>query len=104
MQPEPARESRSHTRLREKAENINVRVENLKFMEVFETETNRLQGETYPTLQYVMLAYYRLLKLCEPQDEDDLMMARLRERGRAEVSQRMLLDDYHKIATFHSGI
>ena len=70
-------------------------------MEVLETETDRLQGQDYPTLPFAVLSYNRLVKLCEQPDPDDsLMMQRVRERGLRELTHRFVLEDVHKLATF----
>jgi len=72
----------------------------LEFCEPFETETQRLQGEGYPTLPFALLSCTRLKKHCEPNPEDDTMMRRLRQRGMQELSKRMVIQDQHKLATF----
>lgn len=72
----------------------------IDFLSVFKEETEKLEAENSPTLQYYLLSYYRLRKHCLPNDLDHDGMRNLRQRAYNLLEQKFVPDKLHKIATF----
>ncbi|XP_052123535.1 uncharacterized protein LOC127749443 [Frankliniella occidentalis] len=72
----------------------------IKFLKPWKTESERVQGDKYPTLQYVLVAAARLAELSEPRDGEGFKMRHLRARAAQLLEKKFIPDDLHKVAAF----
>jgi len=70
------------------------------FLEPFRKETEKLQAEKTPTIQYVLLAFHLLRKHCSPKPSDSPAIAEIRRRCLKILLEKFDLQGEHKIATF----
>jgi len=70
----------------------------IAFLEIFKEKSKKLEADTTPTLQMVLESYYKLLKHCNPTENDTPGIRKLRARGRTVVKEEFVIDDLHKIA------
>ncbi|KAK3907821.1 Transposable element Hobo transposase, partial [Frankliniella fusca] len=72
----------------------------VKFLVVFREETDKLQGQNYPTLPYALLVTCGLRDHCDPVFEDTPAQTILRARVSASVARKLEPTMDQKIATF----
>ena len=72
----------------------------ISFLMPFKEESEKLEADTKPTLQFVLLAFHRLLRHCDPKEGDCNVIAKLRSRARSLLQEKFELHDMHKIACF----
>ncbi|KAK3929785.1 Transposable element Hobo transposase [Frankliniella fusca] len=70
------------------------------FLRVFREETDKLQGQKYPTLPFALLATCELRDHCDPVLEDTPAQTILRARVSAGVARKLKPTMQQKIATF----
>lgn len=72
----------------------------IAFLEPFDSHTDKLQGQKYPTMQYVTMAFDVLLDHCQPLPTDSQVMRCLREKAYRLLCEKVVITMDHKIATF----
>ncbi|XP_061827849.1 zinc finger protein 618-like [Nerophis lumbriciformis] len=72
----------------------------IEFLTLFKSAISELEGEHHPTVQMVLLWFFKLKKHCEPKFGDPPYMKILRSRTSALLDEKMHPTATHKIATF----
>ncbi|XP_061746895.1 E3 SUMO-protein ligase ZBED1-like isoform X11 [Nerophis ophidion] len=72
----------------------------IDFLTLFMSAISELEGEHHPTVQMVLLWFFKLKKHCEPKYGDPPYMKTLRSRASSLLDEKMHPTAAHKIATF----
>ena len=71
-----------------------------EFLLLFKTVSEELEGDKYPTIQLVVLWFYKLKKHCKPQYGDPEYMVYIRARAIQLLNEKLSISITHKLGTF----
>lgn len=71
-----------------------------QFLLLFKDASDELEGEKYPTIQQVILWFFKLKKHCEPHYGDPEYMVFIRARALKYLQEKLSLTITHKLGTF----
>ena len=71
-----------------------------EFLLPFKSASEELEGDKYPTIQLVVLWFFKLKKHCEPQYDDPEYMVFIRARAAQLLQEKLSLSVTHKLGTF----
>ncbi|KAG1953590.1 zinc finger BED domain-containing protein [Pimephales promelas] len=71
-----------------------------EFLLPFKTASEEMEGDAYPTIQLVVLWFFKLKKHCEPQFGDPEYMAYIRAQATQLLNEKMSISVTHKLGTF----
>jgi hypothetical protein len=72
----------------------------VQFLSTFKIQTDRVQGENYPTLPFALLATRKLKDHCQPVPTDTPLQAIFRARVSRAVARKLSPSITQKMATF----
>lgn len=70
----------------------------IDFLTLSEAHSRKIQGKTYATLQYVVLAQTQFLQHCTPNDEDIPLMRAIKVKAKFLLETTIDISMEHKIA------
>ncbi|GAA6091513.1 zinc finger protein 618-like [Tachysurus ichikawai] len=71
-----------------------------EFLLPFKTASEEMEGDKYPTIQLVVLWFFKLKKHCEPQYSDPEYMVYIRALATQLLNDKMSISITHKLGTF----
>ncbi len=71
-----------------------------EFLLPLKTASEEMEGDTYPTIQLVVLWFFKLKKHCEPQYGDPEYMVYIRAQATQLLNEKMSISVIHKLGMF----
>jgi len=72
----------------------------IEFLTPFEAHSRKLQGKTYPTLPYVVLAQTQFLQHCSYRQGDNDLMRAVKKKAKCLLQETIQIKMEHMIAVF----